>query len=139
MSAKEGLYAQIFLDGITHAGTMGTQSPVILLTGVELSWSQTNSPFFGMGSLHPASILRGVINWEGRFKKAYVDNKWLGTFHIGTYQFCGSITPRGTNLPFIIGTVILTGGSLANMEAGSEAAVMEDEGFIIYNLTFKDA
>jgi len=30
----------------------------------------------------------------------------------------------------------LTGGSLSNMEAENEAATMEDEGFIIYNLTF---
>lgn len=139
MSAKEGLYANLFLDGITHAGTMGTQSPIILLTGIELSWTQGNTPFHGLGSLQPASILRGCIGWEGRFKKAYTDNKWLGTFNIGTYQFAGSLNPAGTTVPMILGTVVLTGGSLSNMDACSEAAVNEDQGFIIYGLTFKDA
>jgi len=135
MSAREGLYAYIYLG---TACPVADTDVIALLTGVELSWSQTNSPFFGMGSLHPASILRGVIGWEGRFKKAFLHTDLMGTFNSGTYTLCGSIRPRGTARPCIVGTLEFTGGSLANMEAGSEAAVMEDEGFIMHHLTFTD-
>lgn len=134
-SASEGLYAHIFVGTCTCA-TIGTSSTIALLTGVELSWSQDNKRWYAIGSLHPADVLRGPIQWEGRFRKAYLTNTWLGTFNVGTYVLCGSIVPRGTNTPFILGTVILTGGALSNMEAESNEAVMEDQGFIIYNLTF---
>lgn len=133
-TAKEGLYAYMYLGTACPAGTA---DPIALLVGVELSWSQTKRRFYQLGgSLHPSQVLRGVIAWEGRFIKAYVDNKYLGTFNLGTVPFCGSIVPRGTNSPAILGTVELTGGSLSNMAAENEAAVEEDQSFIIYNLTF---
>ena len=134
MSAKEGLYAYMYLG---TACPTGTANPIALFTGVELSWSQTKRRFYQAGgSLHPSQVLRGIISWEGRFKKAYIDNTYLGTFNQGTIPFCGSIVPRGGSSPAIMGTVELTGGALSNMEAENEAAVMEDQGFIIYNLTF---
>jgi len=137
LSAKEGLYAHLYLSPGTCSDATAPAT-VILLTGVELSWTQGNTPFHGMGSQHPASILRGCIAWEGRFKKAYIDKTYMGSFNIGTYRYCGSINPRGGTNPFILGTIVLTGGGLSNMEACSEAYVAEDEGFIIYNLTFHD-
>ena len=122
---------------------LGTASPTLatdviaLFTGVELSWTQTKRRFYQAGgSLHPSQVLRGVIAWEGRFKKAFVKTSYLGSFNSGTIPFCGSIVPRGGNSPAIMGTVELTGGALSNMEAENEAAVMEDQGFILYNLTF---
>ena len=114
----------------------GTADTIALFTGVDLSWSQRKTRFYVSGSLHPSCLLDGVIEWEGRFHKAYLTNLWLGTFNIGTYLYCGSIVPRGATSPAILGTVALTGGSLANMAAENEAAVMEDQGFIMYNLTF---
>lgn len=89
-----------------------------------------------MGALNASDLLRGVIEWEGSFKKGYLTNVWLGTFNLGTYVFCGSLSPRGGHTPSILGSVILTGGSLANMESEQAEAVMEDEGFIMFNLTF---
>lgn len=132
--AKEGLYAYMYLGG---AAPPGTADPIALFTGVELSWSQTKRRFYqGGGSLHPSQVLRGVISWEGRFRHAYINNDYLGTFNEGTVPMYGSIVPRGANSPAILGTVELTGGALSNMEAENEAAVIEDEGFIIYNLSF---
>lgn len=122
-----------------YLGTVagGTTIPISLLTGVELSWTQAKKRFFvAGGSLHPSSVLRGIIQYDGKFKKAYVDNMFLGSVNIGTLSFFGSIVPRGGNSPAILGTVELTGGALGGMAAESEAAVTEDEGFIIYNLTF---
>ena len=134
MSAKEGLYAYMYVGTETP---VGTAQVIALFTGVELSWTQTKRRFYqGGGSLHPSQVLRGIIAWEGRFKKAYIDNRYLGTFNVGTYQMQGSIVPRGGVTPAIMGTVELTGGALSNMEAENEAAVMEDQGFIIYNMSF---
>lgn len=133
MSAKEGLYAYMYLGGAAPAGTADV---IALFTGVELSWSQTKRRFYqGGGSLHPSQVLRGIIQWEGRFKRAYTSNDYLGTLNEGTVPMYGSIVPRGGNSPAILGTVELTGGSLSNMEAENEAAVEEDQGFIIYNLS----
>ena len=135
-TAKEGLYAYMYLG--THA-PVGTAQVIALFTGVELSWTQTKRRFYeARGSLHPTSVLRGIIAWEGRYKKAYVDNRYLGTFNLGTLAMHGSIVPRGGTTPAIMGTVELTGGALSNMEAENEAAVMEDQGFILYGVSFLD-
>ena len=132
--AKEGLYAYIYLG---TAAIPGTAHTVALLTGVDLSWSQTKKRFYQLGgSLQPSQVLRGVIAWEGKFKHAFISPMYMGSFNIGTYPFTGSICPRGGNSPAILGTVELTGGSLSNMQAENEAAVEEDYSFIIYNLTF---
>ena len=134
MSApNEGLNALMYIGTACPAGTADV---IALFQGVDLSWTQTKRRWYPMGSLNPTDVLDGVITWDGSFKKGYLTNVWMGTFNLGTYVFCGSIVPRGGNSPAILGSVKLTGGSLANMEAENEAAVMEDEGFIIYNLTF---
>ena len=132
MSAKEGLYAYMY------AGTSSpTPEAIAVFTGVELTWSQTKRRFYHAGgSLHASQVLRGVITWEGRWRKAYVDNAYLGTFNQGTVPFSGSIVPRGATSPAILGTIEMTGGALSNMEAENENAVIEDQGFILYNLTF---
>lgn len=133
-TAKEGLYAYLYLG---TAAIPGTADPIALLTGVELSWSQTKKRFYQMGgSLHPSQVLRGIITYDGKFSKAYVDNRYIGTFDMGTVPFTGSLVPRGGYSPAILGTVEFTGGSLSNMAAETEAAVGEDHSFIIYNLTF---
>lgn len=133
MSAKEGLYAHIYLGTACPAGTANT---VALLTGVSLSWDQSNTRFYGMGSVLPADVLRGPVEFDGGFTKAYVDNSYLGTVLNGTYELCGSICPRGTVTPAILGTLVLNGGSLSDMAAGDESAVIEDHSFIIYNISF---
>jgi len=114
----------------------GTANIIALLTGVDLSWTQTKRRFYPCGSLLPSQVLRGVIAYEGAFRKAYTDNRYIGTLNSGTIPFCGSISPRGTVSPAILGTIELTGGSLSNLEMENEAASEEENTFIIYNLTF---
>jgi len=133
MSAREGLYAKIYLGTVCPAGTADL---VAVLTGVELSWSQSNTQWRPMGSLVAEDVLRGPLNWEGSFKKAYVNNTYLGSFNVGTVVYCGSICPRGTAPPAILGSLVLTGGSLGPMETENEAAVEEEHTFMLYNLTF---
>ena len=65
-----------------------------------------------------------------------MNGTYPGTLSIGTVEYCGSIYPRGGVSPAIVGTVVLTGGSLANMAAGNANAVMEENSFIIFNMTF---
>jgi len=89
-----------------------------------------------MGTYPTEDVLRGPVNWEGSFKKAFVDLLYMGTFNIGTYLWYGSISPRGVGTPCVLGSLVFNGGSLANMEMENEAAVEEEETFIIYNLTF---
>lgn len=133
MSAKEGLYAYMYLGPSAPPGTANT---IALFTGVELSWTQTKRRFYqGGGSLHPSQVLRGIIKFDGRFKHAYIGNGYIGTLLEGTVPMYGSIVPRGGNSPAILGTVELVGGALSNMEAENEAAVIEDQGFILYNIT----
>jgi hypothetical protein len=124
---------------VIYAGTTcppGTADIIALLTGVDLSWTQTNRHWRYMGSVRATHILRGPLNWEGAWRAAYVNNNWLGTFDVGTLTFCGSITPRGGNSPCILGTITLGGGSLANMEMENPEAVIEEQTFQIYNMTF---
>lgn len=135
----EGLNAMMFLGTACPAGTADT---IALFTGVDLSWTQEKRRWYHMGSMNHYYVLDGVIAWEGSFRKAYTSNRWLGTFHLGTYAFCGSIVPRYTagsiasNSPAILGTIKLMGGSLRNMETETVEAVEEEESFIIYNMTF---
>jgi hypothetical protein len=132
-SAKEGLYAYIYLG---TAPAVAATDTVALLTGVELSWSQTKKRFYQLGgSLHPSQVLRGIIQYNGKFTHAFIDFDLLGTLDAGTIPLYGSITPRGANSPAILGTLELVSGSLSNMQAENEAAVEEDFSFILYNIS----
>lgn len=139
MSASEGLNAIMFLGTACPTGTADT---IALFQGVDVNWSQEKKRWYPMGSMNTTDILDGIIAWEGSFNKGYLTNRWLGTLNLGTYVFCGSIVPRYrvgatvAHTPAIMGSVKLTGGSLRNMQAENVEAVMEDESFIIYNLTF---
>ena len=132
-SPSEGWKAVLYLG---TACPPGTANIIALLTGVRLSWTQTNRQWREMNQVRTTYILRGPLNWEGGFLKAYVNNNWLGTFNEGTLTFCGSLTPRGGNAPCILGTITLGGGSLANMEMENPEAVIEEHTFQIYNMTF---
>lgn len=134
-AAREGLYATLYLiDGTGAPPT--TANTIAMLTGVELSWTQNKRRFYSLGSLVPESVLDGVVEWTGGFKRAYFTNKYMGSLNAGTWSFIGSINPRGTSVPAILGTIKFTGGNLRNMAAESNEPVIEEESFIIYNLTF---
>ena len=133
-AAREGLYAYLYLSDDVAAVT--TAHTVAMLTGVELSWTQAKRRFYSLGSLLPETVLDGIIEWNGSFKRAFFTNKYLGSLNIGTCRFVGSIVPRGTASPAIMGTIKLTGGNIRNMAAESNEAVMEEQNFILYNVTF---
>lgn len=135
MSSREGLYATIYIsDDIAAIDNTHT---VALLTGVELSWSQNKRRFYSLGSLNPQCVLDGPISWDGSFRRAFLTNKYLGSVSIGTCRFVGSICPRGPSIPAIIGFMKITGGNLRNMAAESAEASIEEQTFILYDITFK--
>ena len=134
MSAKEGLYATIYL--CQSGGTVGPGSVVAMLTGVELSWTQNKRRFYSLGSLLPQNVLDGVIAYDGAFRHAFLSNIYVGTFSIGTFRYIGSICPRGVSTTTIMGTMALTGGNIRNMAAESAEASVEENTFILYNVSF---
>jgi len=131
----EGLYSRLY---ISTANPPVAGSVVALLQGLEFSGRQTNRGWFPMGSLIPSEYLRGIIEFDVRFRRGYIDNMFLGTFQIGTYVWYGSLTPRGPTTPAILGSVVFEGVDFSNMEAENEAAVMDEYSIKMYNLTFVD-
>lgn len=89
-----------------------------------------------MGSLIPDVYLRGIIEFDMGFRRGFIDPLFLGTFHIGTYIWYGSLTPRGPTTPAVLGSVVFEGVDFSNMEAENEAAVMDEYSCKMYNLTF---
>ncbi len=134
--AREGLYCAIYMsNNAGTAGTVGPGSVIAMLTGVDLSWTAAKKRFYSSGSLIPESVLDGVVGWEGSFKRAYSSNVHISIWALGTARWIGSICPRGTASPAIMGTLAFTGGNLSNMAAESNDAVVEEQGFILYNVT----
>jgi hypothetical protein len=108
-----------------------------MLTGVELSWAQNKRRFYSLGTITPLSVLDGVVTFDGAFRHAYANSFYMGTrFYLGTVRFIGSICPRGTSPPAIMGTMAFTGGSIRNMAAESAEASVEENTFILYNVSF---
>lgn len=130
------------IEGLNAVMYLGTACPataddtIALLQGIDLSYTQNKVPFYHMGSLNHYYVLDGVIRFDGAFRRAFTANTYPGTLHLGTYELCGSLCPRGASSPAIMGTVKLTGGSLSNMNAEQAEAVGEENSFIMYNLTF---
>jgi hypothetical protein len=131
---REGLYATIYLSDDVAAIT--TANTVALLTGVELSWAQNKRRFFQLGSIIPSSVLDGVITYDGAFRRAFFTTKYIGSVNIGTCNFIGSICPRGTAQPAMMGSLKITSGNIRNMATESAEAVAEEQTFIFYNVSF---
>jgi len=118
----QGMYATIGIGGTV----------VGLLTGIDFNWTRPVGEFTEMGTHVTTSAFSGVTRYSGAFRKAYVGNdfiKWIG----GTAHFSATLTPRSGS--HIVGTLILTGGSLSNMEHEETAAIIEEGTFIMYTLT----
>ncbi len=129
-AASEGLYAVLYLaDG--ESG-VGTQNPVGMLTGIGLGFKQEHRRRYPAGSLEPDCLFDGEITWEGSFRRAFYTNHFLAG--VGTHRFFGSLCPRGTVYPAIMGTLVLTGGRLSGMGAEGVDPVTEEQGFILYNV-----
>ncbi len=111
---------------------------IALLDGVTLTWSQDTKRYFPCGSLTATAIFRGPVSWEGSFKRAFTSTNLMGSFNTGTLSFLGTIFPVGGTNPLIAGTVLLSGGSLNNLEREQLDVSEEEQKFIIYNMTFSD-
>ena len=129
----EGLYARLYIGTVCPP----TAADLIAqLRGIEWTSRQTKRRWYIMGSLNTVEVLRGIIEHDGRARHALVNLDWLGTLNIGTWQYCGSLVPRGPTTPAVLGTVEITDLTWSEMAAENEMAVIEDIGFIMYNLTF---
>ena len=132
-TAIEGLVGQISLNG-TFVGYM---------TGVTLSGSRTTTPFRGMGTYNATQILKGVRNFEGTAKKAYLCGDMLTLFLQNCTEYAATLYPRGTvtcngtvaTCGTIAGSIALKSWSLTGMETESEAAVIEEIAFDMYSVT----
>jgi hypothetical protein len=109
---------------------------IALLDGVTLTWNQPNKRYFPCGSLDAVAIYRGPVEWEGSFKRAFVSPSLMGSFNVGTNSFVGTIFPTGGTNPLVSGTILLTGGSLNNLEREQLDISEEEHKFLIYNMTF---
>lgn len=117
------------MDATIYLGTV----PIGLLTGVDFKWNKDTSEFAEMGTAVVTSAFQGVQHYSGGYKKAYVDNTYINYF-VGGSVLIGSLVPRTSQT--IVGSLIITGGSLSGMEHESPAAIIEEGTFIMYSMTF---
>jgi len=123
MSARRGLDAKLYVNGTLIA----------FLTGIDFSWECPSSEFAGMGTAYATDAFLGVKHYRGAFRRAYVDNQYTYIFQGGTKSL-GSLVPVTGRT--IVGTLLITGGSITNMETEETAAVIEEGTFIMYSVTF---
>lgn len=124
MSAMEGMMGSFSLGG----------SAIALMTGVSLDWNKSVTEMAYLGDTTVKDVMQGVKKYKGTANKAYVDNTYLKVFMAGT-ELVGTILPRGGTTPYIAGTIVITGGRLSGIEKDSEAPVIEDASFVMYNIT----
>lgn len=120
---KRGLDAKLYVNG-TLIGQ---------LTGIEFTGAGEYTPFYPMGSLQPTQILQGKRDFTGRYRRAYVDNNYIDLFVNGT-ECTGSLNPVSGKS--IVGSMVITGMSFANMETEESAAVIEEGNFAMYHVVF---
>jgi len=125
-TAREGLYAILDLNN----------AAVALLRGITFHKEQSMKRFYECGVIQPSVVLRGPLREEGTFKRAFVTTTYAGTLNLGTYNFIGTIYPRGSLVPYLQGTFLLNSLDWVNMNAEDESAVEEEFGFVVYNVTF---
>ena len=125
------------LKAVLYLGTaLGTANTIAYFQGVDLSATQATTEWVAMGNYIPSYVLRGVISFKGKYRMAFTTSKWAGTLGLGTVTLLGSLCPIGGNTPNIIGSVVLSGFTLSQMDAGNSKASAEEDSFIMYNLSF---
>lgn len=103
------------------------------LTGIEFTCDAEHTPFYPMGSLEPTTILQGKRAYNGRYRRAYVDNAYIDLFVDGT-ECTGSLVPVSGKS--VVGSMVITAMSFANMTTEESAAVIEEGSFVMYHVTF---
>ena len=125
-TAIEGLIGQLSLGG-TIVG---------FLTGVTLSGDRAQTQWRAMGTYDATQILKGRRNFEGTARKAYLCGDWLDLFKLDTTEFAATLYPRGTTAcGTIAGSIAIKSWTVTGMETESEAAVLEEIGFDMYQVT----
>lgn len=123
----EGLIGEISVGG-TFIGW---------LMGVTLNASRAVTPIRGMGTYEASCLLKGIVNYEGSFKRAFMCADMLDLFRdsvtTGGAEFAGSFYPRGTAAcGTISGSLVFTSWSLTGWEYESEAAKVTEMDFVLY-------
>lgn len=116
---SRGLDATLYL-GATQIG---------LLLGITFEASRPFTEFSPMGTLVPTDVLLGVQHHKGSFRKAFVDHTY-GSYFTGGSVLTGSLVPRSGKS--VVGTVVITGYRLLNMEAEQTDAVEYEGDFVMY-------
>lgn len=125
-TAIEGLVGQLSLGG-TIVG---------LLTGVTLSGNRSQTPWRAMGTYDATQILKGRRNYEGTARKAYLCGDWLDLFALDKTEFAATLYPRGTTgCGTIAGSIAIKNWNIAGLETESEAAVLDEIAFDMYQVT----
>jgi len=132
-TAIEGLVAELSIDGTL----------VTLLTGIGISGDRSQTPWRPMGAYDALQILKGRRNFEGTAEKAYVCGDWLTTFLVNCTDYMATIYPRGQTIcpgavaacGTIAGTIAIKTWRLSGMETESEAAVLTEITFDIFNVS----
>lgn len=125
-TAIEGLIGELSIGG-TMIG---------FLTGIEFSADRAQTPWRAMGSYDPTQILKGRRNYEGAARRAFLCAEWLDIFMVNTTDYAATIYPRGTGVcGTIAGSLAIKTYSVTGMETESEAAVIEEITFDMYNIT----
>lgn len=123
----EGLIGEISVGG-TFVGW---------LMGVSLSASRAVTPIRGMGTYEADCMLKGIVNYEGSFSRAFMCAEFFDIFRdsttTGGAEFAGTFYPRGTSAcGTIAGSLVFTSWALTGWEAESEAAKIVDLDFLLY-------
>jgi len=125
-AAIEGLIGEIGIGG-----TM-----IAFLTGIEFSGDRNTTPWRAMGSYDPTQILLGRRNYEGAARKAFMCADWLDDFMQNLVIYSATIYPRGTGAcGTIAGSLAIKTYRITGMETESEAAVIEEITFDMYDIT----
>lgn len=104
---------------------------IALLTGVDFDWDKPVTEFAQMGTNVVTSVLQGVQHYRGAFRHAFIDCVYLTIFQNETV-LAGSLVPRSGRT--YVGSLVITGGSLENLEAEETAAVVEEGTFVMYSV-----
>ena len=122
------------LDATISIGTSaGTLTAIGLLTGTDFDLTKPVTEFVPMGSLETQQVLQGVKKYKGAYRKAFVDWTYVG-YLTGGSVLVGSMVPRSGKS--VVGSLVITGGRLTNMETENEAAVIEEGNFVMYLVSF---
>ena len=131
MVATTGTAIEGLIGELSIGGTM-----IAFLTGIDFSGDRSTTPWRAMGSYDPTQILLGRRNYEGGAKKAFMCGDWLDMFMQNTVIYAATIYPRGTaGCGTIAGSIAIKSYRITGMETESEAAVVEEITFDMYDVT----